>query len=179
VAEFNVFSLDNIRWTPYAFGGLAVYHFDPYTQDSAGLKLFLKPLTTEGQGLAGYPTRPYATTQLALPFGGGVKYAVSDNIRIGLELGMRKLFTDHLDDVSTNYAAASDLFAASGPKAVELAYRGDELPNGNPAYPAKGEQRGGAKEKDWYYFTGLHVAFRINANGGGGGRNKYGCPQTF
>jgi opacity protein-like surface antigen len=177
VAEFNVFNLDNIRWTPYAFGGLALYHFNPYTSDSTGIKTFLKPLSTEGQGISGYSTKPYALTQLSLPFGGGIKYAFSDNVRLGLELGMRKLFTDHLDDVSTSYAAASDLLAERGPKAVALAYRGDELPTGNPAYPAKGEQRGGAKEKDWYYFTGLHLNFRLNAGGGRGG--KYGCPTTF
>jgi opacity protein-like surface antigen len=177
IAEFNVFNLDNIRWTPYAFGGLAVYHFNPYTFDSGGIKTFLKPLSTEGQGMDGYTTKPYSLTQFAIPFGGGVKYAFSDNVRLGLEIGMRKLFTDHLDDVSTTYASASDLLAARGPKAVALSYRSDELPNGNPSYPGKGEQRGGASQKDWYYFTGLHLNFRLNA--GGGGRGKYGCPTTF
>ncbi len=179
LAEFNVFSLDAIRWTPYAFGGLAVYHFNPYTLDGEGLKTFLQPLSTEGQGIAGYSTKPYALTQLALPFGGGIKYAFSDNVRIGLELGMRKLFTDYLDDVSTNYADEMDLLSAKGARAVELAYRTDELEGGDPTYPAKGQQRGGAKEKDWYYFSGLHLTFRLGSDGGGKGKYGVGCPTGF
>jgi len=179
LGEFNVFSLDAIRWTPYVFGGIAVYHFNPYTTNSEGTKTFLQPLSTEGQGLEGYSAKPYSLTQFALPFGGGVKYAISDKVRVGLELGMRKLFTDYLDDVSTNYADESDLFLAKGPTAVELSYRTDELEGGNLTYPSKGQQRGGAKQNDWYYFTGLHLTFRLG--GEGGGRNKYGvgCPTGF
>ncbi|HVG11800.1 MAG TPA: DUF6089 family protein, partial [Flavisolibacter sp.] len=178
LGEFNVFNLENIRWTPYAFGGIAIYHFNPSTFDSSGIKYYLQPLSTEGQGLPGYDTKPYALTQFAVPFGGGIKYAISDNVRLGFEVGMRKLFTDHLDDVSTSYADAADLLAAKGPKAVELAYRGDEAPSGNPQYPAKGAQRGGATQKDWYYFTGLHLTFRLNS-GGGGGKGGFGCPTVF
>lgn len=176
LAEFNVFSLDAIRWTPYAFGGVALFHFNPYTSDSANDKIFLKPLSTEGQGITGYDTKPYSLTQLSIPLGGGIKYSISENVRLGFEVGLRKLFTDHLDDVSTNYADEFDLLAARGPQAAELAYRGDELPGGQP-YPPKGAQRGGAKEKDWYYFTGLHLTFRLGA-GSGGGRGKYGCPSV-
>ncbi len=180
LGEFHVFNLDNIRWTPYAFAGLALYHFNPYTFDSGSAKTFLKPLSTEGQGIAGYNTKEYSLTQLALPFGGGIKYSITNNVRIGLEIGMRKLFTDYLDDVSTNYADPADLFAERGPKSVELSYRSDEIPDGNPAYPQKGAQRGGAKQKDWYYFTGLHLTFRLNGNGGGdrNGKKGYGCPAS-
>jgi opacity protein-like surface antigen len=180
LGEFHVFNLENIRWTPYAFAGLALYHFNPYTSDSGGVKTFLKPLSTEGQGIAGYNTKEYSLTQLALPFGGGIKYSITDNFRIGLEVGMRKLFTDYLDDVSTNYADPADLFAQRGAKSVDLSYRSDELPDGNPTYPQKGAQRGGSKQKDWYYFTGLHLTFRLNGDGGGGrnGKKGYGCPAS-
>ena len=183
LGEFNIFNLSNIKWTPYVFGGLAVYHFNPYTYDAAGTKQFLKPLSTEGQGIAGYNTKPYSLTQLALPFGGGIKYAVSDKVRIGLEVGIRKLFTDYLDDISTNYADQFDLLAAIGAKAVEIAYRGDEAPGGSPIYPTKGDQRGGATQKDSYYFTGLHIGFRLGSGSGNGlfnnkGKNGYGCPRV-
>lgn len=182
VGEFNVFNLDDVRWSPYFFGGLAVFHYNPYTRDSSGSKIYLKPLSTEGQGIAGYNVKPYSLTQMALPFGGGVKFALSDNIRLGAEVGLRKLFTDYLDDVSTNYVDQADLLAARGPQAVDLAYRGDELPGGAP-YPAKGAQRGGATQKDWYYFTGLHLTYRLGNGGGGGfgsggGKGKYGCPKV-
>src|SRR5207249_6493504 len=116
----------------------------------------------EGEGLPQYPDRKsYSLTQLALPFGGGIKCALNDNLRVGIELGLRKLFTDYLDDVSSNYADANDLLAAKGQQAVDLAYRGDEVPGGNPTYPAKGAQRGSSALKDWYYLTGLTLSFRL------------------
>ncbi len=184
LGEFSPFSLYNMRWTPYVFGGIALYHFNPYTKDSLNQKVFLKPLSTEGQGLEGYPERkPYTLTQFALPFGGGIKYAISDNIRIGAEVGIRKLFTDYLDDVSTNYADPADLLEQRGQLAVDYSYRGDEVPGGDPAYPAKGAQRGGAKYKDLYYFSGITLSFRLGASngstfGGRGKRNNLGCPKV-
>ena len=186
MGEFYFFNLYNQIYSPYIFGGLAVYHFNPYAFDSKGQKVFLKLLSTEGQGLSQYPnSKPYSLTQLALPFGGGFKYAINDNLRIGLELGLRKLFTDYLDDVSTTYVDQADLLAAKGQQAVDLAYRGDEVAGGNPNYPVKNAQRGGAKYKDWYYFAGLHLTYRLGANSGGssqhfmgGKKNKYGCPTV-
>lgn len=182
--EYTIFNMSNMRWSPYVFGGLAVYHFNPYTYDRNNNQVFLKPLGTEGQGLSQYPERkPYALTQVALPFGGGVKYAISDKVDLGVELGLRKLFTDYLDDVSTNYADAADLLAGRGALAVDLAYRGDEVPGGNLTYPNKGDQRGGVEQKDWYYFTGLQLNIRIAEEGGGlfggGRRNRNGCPTVF
>lgn len=188
VGEINTLDLDLKRWSPYVFGGLAVYHFNPYTFDPQGLKVFLQPLGTEGQGLPGYPqTKLYSRTQIALPFGGGIKYNISDKVRIALEVGLRKLFTDYLDDVSGNYADPNELFAARGQQAVDLSYREDELPFGDPAYPAKDETRGSPKYKDYYYFSGLHVTFVLPSSGNDGkvyssraGKNRrLGCPTVF
>jgi hypothetical protein len=189
IGEYYIFNLEEQKFSPYLFGGLAVFHFNPYDYYN-GNKVFLKPLSTEGEGLPQYPDRkPYALTQIALPFGGGVKYAFNDNLRLGLELGMRKLFTDYLDDVSTTYVDPNDLLNAKGQMAVNMSYRGDELPGGNPNYPAKGAQRGGSHHKDWYYFLGLHLTYRLGTGdnnrsgvfGGGnysGKRKKgYGCPS--
>ncbi|HTM92698.1 MAG TPA: DUF6089 family protein, partial [Flavisolibacter sp.] len=87
VAEINTFDMDYKTWSPYIFGGLAVFHFDPYTYDQQNNKVYLKPLGTEGQGIPGYQ-KPYALTQLALPFGGGIKYNISDKVRVALEVGL-------------------------------------------------------------------------------------------
>jgi opacity protein-like surface antigen len=182
LAQYYTFGFENRRWSPYVFGGIALYHFNPYILTVDDEKIFLPPLSTEGQGLNSYPqSKPYSLTQLALPFGLGVKYALTDNIRIGAEVGLRKLFTDYLDDVSTNYVDENDLRAERGDLAVQVAYRGDEVPGGNPAYPLKGAQRGGAEQKDWYYLTGLTLSFRLGGGGGGlfgGGKGKYGCPKV-
>jgi hypothetical protein len=181
LGEYYFFNLYDRRYSPYIMAGLAVYHFNPYAYNAAKDQIFLKPLSTEGQGLPGYSNRkPYGLTQLALPFGGGIKFAVSDNLRIGLEMGIRKLFTDHFDDVSTTYADPNDLLAAKGQVAVDMSYRGDEVPTGDPNYPAKGAQRGGEKNKDYYYFTGLHLTYRLGGGGGmfggRGNKNQTGCP---
>ncbi len=181
--EFYTFNFENKKWSPYVFGGLAVYHYNPYVLTTDKEKIFLRTLSTEGQGLSQYPdSRPYSLTQFAIPFGAGVKFAINDNLRIGIETGWRKLFTDHLDDVSSNYADENDLRAERGDLAAQLAYRGDEVAGGNPAYPLKGSQRGGAEQKDWYYLTGITLSYRLGSGGlfggGGGGKGKYGCPKV-
>jgi hypothetical protein len=181
VAQYYTFGFENKRWSPYVFGGLAVYHFNPYILTTTGEKIFLKPLSTEGEGLSAYPDKkPYPLTQLALPFGGGVKYALTDNIRIGAEVGLRKLFTDYLDDISTDYVDENDLRAERGDLAVQVAYREDEVAGGNPNYPAKGAQRGSPSQKDLYYLSGLTISFRLGEGGGlfHGGKGKYGCPKV-
>ena len=47
--------------------------------------------------------KPYNLTQFAIPFGGGIKFRVSENVVLAYEVGFRKTFTDYLDDVSTFY----------------------------------------------------------------------------
>lgn len=177
--EYYITRLKDHALTPYIFGGLAVYHFNPYTTDTSGTKYFLRPLSTEGEGFVAGKNN-YSLTQFAIPFGAGVKLSLSEKINVGLELGLRKLFTDYLDDVSTTYVDQALLLTNRGAKAVELAYRGGELKNGN-SYPAGGSVRGGSK-KDWYYITGLTVSFRLGGDkgsGGSGGKHpKYGCPAN-
>jgi hypothetical protein len=184
LGEYYLFNLYERRYSPYGYAGLAVFHFDPYARYGNNQKAFLRPLSTEGQGIAGYNVRPYKKIQFAIPFGGGFKFVINDNLRIALEGGLRKLFTDYLDDISGNYVDRNDLLAARGQLAVDLAYRGDEVTGGNPAYPSKGAQRGSPKAKDWYYFAGLHLTYRLGGgglglfSGRGGGKNRTGCPKN-
>ncbi len=182
VGGYYLFNLYEKKFSPYVFAGLALFHFNPYTYDSTGKKTFLKPLSTEGQGI--YPNKKeYSLWQPAIPFGGGFKFAINENLRIGIELGLRKLFTDYLDDVSTSYPDRNDLLAARGPTAVELSYRSDEV-GGDPNFPSKETQRGSAAQKDIYYFTGLNITFRPSWGGGGGAgrgfgkKGKFGCPPV-
>jgi hypothetical protein len=167
--EYDILSLYQHRFTPYVFGGLAVFHFNPFTFDTTGKKVYLQPLGTEGEGFFDGRSK-YGLTQLAIPFGGGFKYAISDNVRIGIEVGLRKLFTDYLDDVSATYADKNQLLAHNGPEAVELSFRGDELHTGL-TYPSVNGIRGNPKSKDWYYLSLLTISFRIS-----GGGEKYGNP---
>lgn len=163
--------------SPYLFTGIALYHFDPYTHDTSGTKYYLKPLSTEGEGfLAG--VKSYKLTQLAIPIGMGVKLNLSDNMNVGLELGLRKLFTDYLDDVSTTYVDESLLLSNRGAKAVELAFRGDELKSGILTYPAAGAKRGSPKAGDMYYFTELTLSFRLGSGNSLGRHSEWACPKN-
>ncbi len=133
--EYNLLDLRTHKITPYAFAGVALFHFNPYTYDTAGRKIYLHGLSTEGEGLAAYPgKKEYSLYQISIPFGGGIKFRISDRVVLAYEIGMRKTFTDYLDDVSGTYISQAALLAAKGPTAVELAYRGNELKDGAP-YP--------------------------------------------
>lgn len=178
--EYTFLDLEERTISPYVFAGVAAFHFNPYAFDTAGNKVYLRTLTTEGQGLPEYPDRKlYKNNQLAIPFGGGFKFALGARTQLGIELGLRKLFTDYLDDVSGRYADSAILAAGRGPQAVAFAFRGREV-NPTASYPAENAIRGNPKNKDWYYTTGIHLRYTLGGGngGGGGGRRKggTGCP---
>lgn len=181
-AHYDLLDLDYFKFTPYLFGGIAVFRFNPYTNDSVYGKVFLKPLSTEGQGLALYPDRkPYSLTQISFPVGAGIRFRVNDNIAIAWEVGLRKTNTDYLDDLSTTYVDQAYLLSQKGQVAVDLAYRGDEVKDNPGVYPADGQIRGGALYKDWYYFSGVTATFKVNAGKAARDamRGSTGCPKGF
>lgn len=151
--QYNIFNLNDKWWTPYVFAGGALFHFKPTAIDPAGNRVLLQPLSTEGQGfIAG--KKEYKLTQFSIPFGIGAEYALTEDLRVGLELGFRKTFTDYIDDVSTSYVDQNALLAARGPEAVAMAYRG------SGTYPAAGALRGNEKNKDSYSFLVLTFTWR-------------------
>ena len=178
--EYNLLSMEEHRLTPYVFGGIALFHFNPYAYDTLGHKVYLKYKSTEGEGLAQYPDRkPYSLVQFALPFGGGIKFRVTDRVVIAYEIGLRKTFTDYLDDVSKTYVDEGALLAAKGGLAVEMAYRGNELKGGS-GYPPAGTIRGNPKTKDWYYLSGIRVSIELFDTRSQAYRRKKGildCPE--
>ena len=157
-AQYNFFSFNDQWWTPYIFAGIGIFHYNPYTPDTAGNKIYLKPLSTEGQGfLPGI--KDYKLTQFSIPFGFGAEYSLNEDMRLGLEFGYRKTFTDYLDDVSTVYVDEASLLNARGQTAVDLAWRGDE--KGGGPYPAAGTVRGNPKNKDAYYYMAITYTVRL------------------
>ncbi len=182
---YDIFNVVEKRYTPYVFAGLSVFHFSPYTYDSLGKIRWLQPMGTEGQGLSQYPDRKlYNLNQISIPFGAGIKFAVNEKVTLGWEFRFNKTFTDYLDDVSTVYIDPNILRTGKyGNTTVSLAYRGDEAKNGNPNYPAAGTTRGNPDSKDWYYFSGITVSYRLFSSGHslgklGGGGSGIKCPKN-
>jgi len=90
-AEIDALDISKHVVTPYVFVGAVVFHFNPYTFDQDHHKVFLKPLSTEGQGLVDYPQRkPYQLTQLALAWSVGIRCRISDGLNAALEFNQRK-----------------------------------------------------------------------------------------
>lgn len=178
--EYHLLNLYEYRISPYVFAGFSGYHFNPYTTIAgSNTKIYLQPLGTEGQGF--YQNRSkYKLYQIAIPFGGGIKFAISDNTKIGVEIGLRKLFTDYIDDISTTYVPdQASLTANNGLLATELSFRGDEL-SPPKQYPDLHFIRGNPESGDWYYFSVISISTRLNTgqNGRKGKYNQTSCP-TF
>ena len=182
-AQYNFFSLNDRWWTPYIALGVGLFHFNPYTKDAGGNKVLLQPLSTEGQGILP-GVQPYKRTQFSIPLAFGGTYSTGEDTRVGIEFGYRKIFTDYLDDVSNAYVDASALEGARGTKAVELAWRSDEV-TGQP-YPAAGTGRGNPKNNDGYYYIAVTFTIRywfdkykqVAGLPGGRKEKKVGCPAS-
>lgn len=142
--------------TPYIFAGVAVYHFEPlgYYQ----YRWYkLQPIGTEGQGSSFSNEKPYSLTQFSIPFGVGVKVNTARRVGINFEWGLRRTFTDYLDDVSGKYADSFLLMSEKGPIAVALADKSLTQPPGGNA----GRQRGNSYTRDWYAFAGVMITFKF------------------
>jgi len=141
-------------WTPYVYSGISIFHFNPQAENKNGSWVDLQELGTEGQGTTSFPDKEkYSLIQYAIAMGGGFKIAVNSSFNIILEYGVRKTFTDYLDDVSTTYPGT--LLDMTN----EAAYMSDPI-----GTHALGEQRGDPDKKDWYSFAGITLSFKLNNN---------------
>lgn len=152
-------------WTPYLFGGLGVFHFNPMAMYTLGdgqeMWAELQPLHTEGQGSTQYPDRKaYARMQMCLPFGVGVKVRLGKTFSLAAEYGFRKTWTDYLDDVSKTYVEHELLQSNcdDGALAEQLADRSGEVQEGY--VNAAGVKRGDDSLDDWYAY--LHVSLGVS-----------------
>ncbi len=145
-------------WTPFVYTGLSFFHFNPQAENKDGLWVDLQELGTEGQGSTTFPERTkYPLVQLAIPLGGGLKIAINPSFNIILEYGVRKTFTDYLDDVSTTYPEGIN---SNVPDISNATYEMSD-PTGTHI---QGEQRGDPDKKDWYSFAGITLSFKLNNN---------------
>ena len=154
------------RWTPYLYGGLGVFHFNPkaltVVEGEGEQWVELQPLGTEGQYLDAYPDRTlYRRVQFCLPFGVGVRLRLNRTFSLSAEYGFRKTWTDYLDDVSTTYVGGEALEAGSpnGTLAARLADRTPEVESGSTNAP--GIKRGDDSLDDWYTSFTLSIGISL------------------
>lgn len=155
----------------YGFVGVGVFYFNPKGLYN-GTWIDLQPLGTEGQGV--YLTRkPYSRFQVCMPIGFGFKYTIDRRWGVGLEYGLRKTWTDYIDDVSTTYVDPTQLKAGpGGEQAAIMANRsngGNLVPPGDPYYnvTSAGQQRGDPTDHDSYMFAIFSVNYKLRT-----GRNN-------
>ena len=125
-------------------------------ESSTGKWVYLQELGTEGQETPAFPQRKkYSLVQFAIPMGGGLKFSIGESANIILSYGIRKLFTDYLDDVSTTYPGSA-VMQPYGQLAQEMSD-----PTGTHI---RDQQRGDSQNNDWYSFSGITLSFRIKGN---------------
>lgn len=188
-------------FTPYIFGGVSVFHHSPQALVPAVARLYpggtlsaadipqsgewvaLRPLRTEGQS--------YGIISFSIPVGGGVRFRLNQFMDLEAELNYRFLFTDYLDDISTNYVDKGTLNselakimsdrslepveAVSG-DSREALFTEDNVINTNlatytgadgvnyvhlPGYGQDGAQRGSSNDNDVYLTTTIRLVFMI------------------
>jgi len=167
MAEFHLFELvSRYSFTrlisPYAVLGVGGFYFNPTTEYN-GQTYELRPLGTEGQGQPGNPDI-YKPVSLEIPFGGGLKFSVSESVAISVEAIMRYTLTDYLDDVSTDYASYESLLDENGSIAAALSERVDEFlgePEGSQSSRFEGIQRGSPSVKDYYSGVMVRAQFYL------------------
>lgn len=127
IAEFNFFEYftgsNKNFFTPYLFVGVS-YTLENYKPIDP-----VDDLLEEG-----------IIHSMAIPFGIGIKYSVSERIGLGLEWGMRKAFTDYIDGVNS------------------LEYQTGILAKEKTDPTGQDENSTG----DWYSFAGITVTYKIN-----------------
>lgn len=96
-----------LRFTPYLFAGAALFGISGVQQKNA----------------------EYSNVQMAIPFGGGMKYVLNPKYYLAFEFGMRKTFFDYLDNIS----------------------------DGDPQY--KNYQYGNVFDYDNYFFAGFTLTY--------------------
>jgi hypothetical protein len=161
-AEFNFWEYrvghSDFIFAPYIFAGVGVFHFDPMGHYQ-NQWVELRDLATEGQKTSQNPTqKKYSLYQPVIPFGLGFKLSVSKMITIGFEWGPRKTFTDYLDDVSGKYVDPVKLAAEKGAMAAIMSNRAK---NPSDFINDVGKLRGNPNTKDWYFFYGFVISFKL------------------
>ncbi len=168
ILQFHPFFFRQIRnvppLSPYLLAGAGIFKFNPRALLNDRW-MDLQPLHTEGQGFREYGERKeYKLEQPCLVTGTGIKIEISARLMARFEFIYRILFTDYLDDISTQYIDPS-VFSRyysqfNALQAERLADRQGELILFHHTQP--GAIRGNPANKDAYFSFNLKLGVIIN-----------------
>jgi hypothetical protein len=149
--------LRNLQISSYLFIGIGGIYFNP-KGEYKNIWYSLRPMCTEGEGIVA-TRRRYSQVQLVIPVGIGFKYALSTDWSVGIEYGMRKTFTDYIDDVSKTYFDPDYLGQQKGPLAAHFS---NPTTGAIPTATLAGEQRGDPTDKDAYMFAFISFYYKLS-----------------
>lgn len=162
----NLKGWKHIDMQVYLMGGIGVFYYNPKAV-WGGTWIPLQPLGTEGQGVKP-GTKKYSRVSMCIPVGIGLKYALDRRWSIGLEVVMRKTFTDYIDDVSTVYYDPVEIGNANGSMGAAAMFlsnptNGEITAANNEGIDPTGigQQRGDATDNDSYMFVHFTVNYKI------------------
>ncbi len=96
VIEYYLPSLSYLSsWDIYGFIGAGIFHHDP-------------DLTVPDPD--NYEKESYSNIQPVIPMGFGVIYAINENLRIAVDIGHRKTFTDYIDGFTRPASDKNDAY---------------------------------------------------------------------
>ena len=187
VAEFNFWEYytgnPKRNVSPYIFGGVSVFYYTVFAE-VGGTLVDLSDHRTESLPTA--PTwydKAFGKTSpigISIPFGMGVKFALSRRMAGTVEWRMQKTFTDYLDDVATVYPdddkhafakVDGKLYDLTDPTAtptgIPLNASGNPIENPHGNYTA-GQQRGNSAFYDWFGMARVSLTWKFNLPDGRG-----------
>jgi len=192
-AEYNFFNAKDITnrgrvridLGAYVFAGIGVFYHNPKAL-YGGKWVALQPLGTEGQDRIPdkkdktKKLKPYKRIQPSIPLGIGMYWTIKRKWRFGWEVGLRKTFTDYLDDASTRYPKDPSIFDDGSndgqmakdlsnrtPANLSLSYVADDGKTKTLTYDnyGNGAIRGEPKHKDMYMSLGLNAGYVVRGKG--------------
>lgn len=137
---------------PYAFVGLGFTIINPKTEYN-GEMVALQPLQTEGV--------KYSKFQPIIPMGGGIKGKIGPFFNLALEGGIRKTFTDYMDDISLRDYPDPATLSSDDARALSNRSGGAASVRGNP------------EADDWYFMITAKVQYYLPIDFGNSNRKLY------
>lgn len=173
VAEFNF--LDYFTGSrrsglsPYLFGGVSVFAFNPKADDGTELCNVLTDVDYD-QRIPNDGTDKYSKISMSLPFGVGVKYSMGQKLGVALEWRWDYTFTDWIDDCHAYYptykADAQNVLPTYATYSDPTGFTGVVDPTGIVGNEMEYIQRGNKADNDWFGYLNFSLTYKFVLPGG-------------